>query len=148
MGDGDAMDMGHILFVRETPMHLGIVSCRGTKYHRYKMKVADASRKMHFGHGSTKDTRAKCFEDSATYGTVPKNNDMTKLGCGVGEGWIYAWAKTCPFFRGCRTTESKRHEIHAVRLFPKSDKQDGLTTCPPRRNLRCHSHRIGRLTRK
>jgi len=145
--DGGARDSGHIMFVRETPVHLGTVRCDGTMYHRYKMKVADASKNMHFGHGSRQDTRVKCFRDENTYGAVPRRSDMRRLGCGVGEGWIYAWARTCPS-GGCQTPGGKRHAIYAVRLFPRSDRADGPTRCPPQRSLDCHKYRIGRFIRR
>merc|ERR1712060_259468 len=134
--EGGANDSGHIMFVLEKPTYVDKVKCQGTQYHRYKLKIADASKKFHFG-----DTRSKCSGDR--YGTVPTKKDLRKLGCGVGEGWIYAWARTCPT-GGCKKEEGKRRAIVAVQLFPGK----ASTKCFPSKNKKCHNYRIGRFTRK
>jgi len=124
-------DSGHVMFVMDAPFkspHPSPASCsRG--YTRYKMRIADSSKKFRWAHNRVLDTRSKC-KDSSRFGGDP--------GCGVGAGWIYLWVST--------TT----NKIASISMNPPKDNiaAEGKNTrsCPPASNMKCHRYALGRLS--
>jgi len=121
-------DTGHIMIVTGEPFRdthpKTAQQCPGLK--RYKLKVADSSKVIHWAGKYEKDSRASC-EDTRFFNSKP--------GCGVGTGWIYAWA-------------DRRGRLVAVALRPPAGKAHDRVgrACPPSQNQRCHAYAIGRLS--
>jgi hypothetical protein len=127
-------DTGHIMFVLEHNKNPSGECQKGdVTYVRYKLKIADASKKSHFGDGSKKDSRDAC-RNSGRWDATPPN-----LGCGIGSGWVYAWALKCTKSDWSKCVQT----IQAMQMFQNST---ATPKCPPKRNLQCHKYRVGRIT--
>merc|ERR1711972_803811 len=83
-------DSGHIMIIVGIPFRDAYpgntARCSGLT--RYKFKVVDSSKAMHYAGRHDTDSRMRCFRKK----TFGKKTYFDKLpGCGVGTGWIYAW---------------------------------------------------------
>lgn len=123
-------DSGHIMIIVgnlfPSPRPKMAVNCNGDKLIRYKVKIADSSKVIHWSGKSKHDSRMACR----------KTRFFSKLpGCGVGTGWIYVWGY------------DSSDRLKAVSMQPprKNAKKRVGPRCPPNRNAACHKYAIGRL---
>jgi len=117
--EGDSTDTGHIMIVmgKAYPAaEFGTCKIGRKTLTRYRMMIADSSKKAHFNGKNSKDTRALCSNGH----------------CGVGAGFVYVWADASG-------------KLEALGLRPSSTTGQKGTKCPPKRNQNCHNYVVGRL---